>query len=101
MRYWRLFINGIREWLAPVVKAYRWTMKNVRKPEEREEGWVIALATCDNGTPYKYFRYCPYEVWRWTTKRSMAEVFPSLKTAEWAAMNSSVYYKSAYRIMEI
>lgn len=98
---WRLWINNIREWLAPVVKAPQWVMKNVRKPEDREEGWVIALTTCENGTPYKYFRYCPQEVWRWTTKRSMAEVFPTRKTAENAAMNSSVYYKSAYRIVKI
>ncbi len=97
----RYIINTIREWFAPNVKPIEWTFKNVHKPEDRENGWVIALATCKTGTPYKYFRYCPNEVWRWTTKRSMAEVFPSRKTAEYAARNCSVYYKSAYQVMEI
>lgn len=97
----RLFINTIRELFAPKVKPVEWTFKNVHKGNDREEGWVIALATCANGTPYRYFRYCPNEVWRWTSKRSMAEVFPSRKTAEYAATMCSVYYKSAYQVMKI
>ena len=101
MRYWRLLINAFREWYGTPDAKVEWTFKNVHKTNNRENGWAIVLATCDNGTPYRYLRWCPNEVWRWTSSKAMAEIFPSRKTAESAAMNCSVYYQSAYRIMEI
>lgn len=62
------------------------------------EGFTITQVVA--GVPVKWFCYCPRQVWRWSPSERMAHVFPDRSTAERAAENCSLYYKSSYQIIK-
>lgn len=87
MRFGYLW-DSVSERIRPWKGLPRTTLPDVRKLYP-VEGWVICQVSI-GGTPIRWFRYCPREVWRWTPTRTRAAVFPTKKDAEQAVTNSTV-----------
>lgn len=97
-----LFTNSCREIWDVLTEGQR------RKREDdridalclamEREGFTITQVVA--GVPVKWFCYCPRQVWRWSPTERMAHVFPDRSTAERAAENCSLYYKSSYQIIK-
>jgi hypothetical protein len=72
----------------------------LKEPTPLLKTYVIVFAIAGS-KPIKYFRYDYEEVWVWSKTPSRATKFRSYDSADNAAQNCSVYYKSSYEIIQL
>lgn len=97
-----LFVNSLIEIWDVITEPQRRKREDARIDAlclaMEREGFTITQVVA--GVPVKWFCYCPRQVWRWSPSERMAHVFPDRSTAERAAENCSVHYKSSYQIIK-
>jgi hypothetical protein len=97
-----LFVNSLIEIWDVITEPQRRKREDARIDAlclaMEREGFTITQVVA--GVPVKWFRYCPREVWRWSSSERMAHVFHDRSAAERAVENCSVSYKSSYQIIK-